>query len=606
MNNKNKNYQMQHHNRVSTYNKFPTVKIDGFNNDAKSGYANIAQEILKHTLNQSINMNDQAIKQAKVIVIDCYMGMNDAEVLGNLEKSLKPSCIIHAEDLFFDGATLDKMQQAHITQDRVRGVMYYGKLQDFIDPMAMLALSQKLAQAQQQKGGLILIYGVGASLLTEGDVLIYADLARWEIQMRYRAGMPNFKQDNQSQEFLQKYKRGFFIEWRICDKHKRNLFEKADFWLDTNLPNHPKMISGAALRAGLKQTVTQPFRIVPYFDPGVWGGQWMKEVCDLDRNQANFAWSFDGVPEENSLLLQYDTTIIEIPSLNVVLYQAQALLGEHVYARFGAEFPIRFDFLDTVDGQNLSLQVHPTADFIREEYGMPYTQEESYYVLDAKEDAHAYLGFKNEVNRTEMEADLASAQAGKISFPAEKYVNIIPIKAHDHLLIPPGAIHCSGSGAMILEISASAYIFTFKLWDWDRVGLDGIPRPIHLEEGKKNLNYAYNTDFTMNELVNQFEVLAQESNYLEEKTGLHSSEFIETRRYTLDCAHTYATNGTVHMLNLVGGEEITITSPSAAFKPFIVHYVETFIIPAAIDYYVMTPTGNSLNKKVKVLAAFVR
>ena len=140
--------------------------------------------------------------------------------------------------------------------------------------------------------------------------------------------------------------------------------------LDTNTPNFPKMISGDAFREGLRQISTRPFRVVPYFDPSVWGGQWMKKVCGLSENEKNYGWCFDCVPEENSLLLKVEDTIVEIPSINLVLNHPVELLGPKVYSRFGAEFPIRFDFLDTFDGQNLSLQVHPLTDYIKNTFGM--------------------------------------------------------------------------------------------------------------------------------------------------------------------------------------------------------------------------------------------
>ena len=83
-------------------------------------------------------------------------------------------------------------------------------------------------------------------------------------------------------------------------------------------------------------------RVSSYACPGVWGGQWMKDVCGLDKEKPNFAWSFDGVPEENSLYLEVEGVKVEIPAMDLVLYQPKPLLGEQVFARFGAEFPIRF------------------------------------------------------------------------------------------------------------------------------------------------------------------------------------------------------------------------------------------------------------------------
>src|SRR5208283_3128776 len=134
------------------------------------------------------------------------------------------------------------------------------------------------------------------------------------------------------------------------------------------------------------------------------------------------------------------------------------LLGEDIHVRFGAEFPIRFDFLDTIGGGNLSLQVHPLLEYIREHFGMPYTQDESYYLLDAEADAVVYLGFKEGVDRNQFESDLWKAQDGGAPFPAERYVNVWPVEKHSHLSIPAGTIHCSGRNSMVLEISATPYI----------------------------------------------------------------------------------------------------------------------------------------------------
>ena len=76
---------------------------------------------------------------------------------------------------------------------------------------------------------------------------------------------------------------------------------------------------------GIERTVRTPFRVVPFFDPAPWGGQWMKEVCDLDRERDNFGWRFDCVPEENSLLLNVSGTLFELPSVDLVLLKSRVL-----------------------------------------------------------------------------------------------------------------------------------------------------------------------------------------------------------------------------------------------------------------------------------------
>ena len=311
----------------------------------------------------------------------------------------------------------------------------------------------------------------------------------------------------------------------------------------------------------------------------------MKEVCDLDREVKNFGWCFDCVPEENSLLLGLGPVRVEIPSLNLVFDQPGALLGEAVHARFGPEFPIRFDFLDTMGGGNLSFQVHPLTEYIRKHFGMPYTQDESYYLLDAGPAASVYLGLKDGVNREAMANDLRMAQNGGAPFPAEKYVNQFPARKHDHFLIPAGVVHCSGADAMVLEISATPYIFTFKMWDWGRLGLDGKPRPIYLDHGVANIRWEATTEWTRSNLVNNVEPLGSGDGWREERTGLHGSEFIETRRHWFTKKVAHDTGGGVNVLNLIEGREALVESPSGAFEPFEVHYAETFIVPAAVGPY---------------------
>src|SRR5215472_17767609 len=173
--------------------------------------------------------------------------------------------------------------------------------------------------------------------------------------------------------------------------------------------------------------------------------------------------------------------------MDLVVHHPRELLGDAPYARFGAEFPIRFDFLDTMQGGNLSLQVHPLNQYIIDNFGMAYTQDESYYLLDAAPDACVYLGLKAGIDRAAMIRELHHAQDNGSRFEAGNYVNRWPARKHDHFLIPAGTIHCSGANSMVLEISATPYIFTFKLWDWGRPGLDGRPRPIHLDHGAANL-----------------------------------------------------------------------------------------------------------------------
>jgi mannose-6-phosphate isomerase class I len=251
--------------------------------------------------------------------------------------------------------------------------------------------------------------------------------------------------------------------------------------------------------------------------------------------------------------------------------------------------------------------VHPPTEYIQQTFGMPYTQDESYYLLDAGPDAQVYLALREGISPEAMLGDLRAAQEpGGPPFPAEKYVNRFPAKKHDHFLIPAGTVHCSGANSMVLEISATPYIFTFKLWDWGRLGLDGRPRPIHLEHGARSIRWDRDTSYARAKLVNRVTPVGQGDGWSEERTGLHEAEFIETRRHWFTKTVPHASTGGVHVLNLVEGAEAVVESPDHAFEPFVVHYAETFIVPAAAQPYSIRPHGASEGQRCATLKAYVR
>lgn len=545
-------------------------------------------------------LGDACVTGKCVLSIECYPGVDQQELLDGLA-ALHPALVIHSDDLAFEPEKLDAaLERDLLPQDPVFGIMTVRRLRDFFYEAKIEEARQRIDAVAE---GLVLVYGVGATLVHPGDVQVVADITRWEIQLRYRRGMTNWRTAQTDLPKLKKYKRGFFAEWRWADREKDHLLNTMDFYLDMTTQGSPAMVDGAAYREALRQTTQRPFRMVPYFDPGVWGGNWMKDHFELPENGSNYAWSFDGVPEENSLLLDFGGHLIQTPALNLVLQQPRALLGDRVHARFGKEFPIRFDMLDTINGQNLSLQVHPLTEYIQQNFNMHYTQDESYYILDAQEGSSVWLGVREGVDPAAMEADLRRAQAGEAPFPAEKYINHIPVKKHDHILIPAGTTHCSGAGTMVLEISATPYIFTFKLWDWGRLDLDGKPRPIHLDHGMANIQWDRDTKWVHENLVGQTTVVHQDENALVERTGLHEREFIDTFRYTTASSVTVARNGSVHVLNLVDGARARLVSPDGAFAPFELHYAETCILPqAAGDYRIEAPDG----AKVKMIVACVR
>ncbi len=585
----------------SNYEKFPVLKVLGDGNPLYSGWGAIISEI-----KSAMDLSDRS---AVVLTLDCYQGVSEDEVLNELITGISPSIVIRSEEFFKTEEEIQRMTFPDVTGDRLFGYRTRLTMDDFIDPDKLENINKILSS---RRDGVALVYGPGAALVNNsGGISIYADMARWEIQKRFRKNLvDSLGLCDREEGFEPHYKRGWFVDWRVLDKHKKKILPGVDYIIDSNTGGKPVMICRNTLLRAINETVSRPFRMIPYFDPGPWGGKWMQEICDLDKSADNFAWCIDCVMEDQSIRLQIGDDSFEMPASNLAFYKPSELLGDPVFARFGDEFPIRFDFLDTMEGGNLSLQVHPVTGYAQDVFGVHYTQDESYYILDAGDDASVYLGTKDGIDSDKMIKELREAGDAGNGFNVPEYVNIWPAKKHDHFLIPGGTVHCSGKNSLVLEISSNPYMFTFKLWDWNRLGLDGKPRPINIEHGSNNIQWERTTGWVKDNLINRFEPTGRGHGWMEERTGLHEMQFIETRRTWFTRKYPGNTGGvsrgSCHVINLVEGREAVIESPAGLFPPFIIHYAETTVIPASAGEYTIRPHGEGEGAGCATMTAFVR
>ena len=569
------------------YDRFPFVSVSDRDEDCVSGWETIVA----------------ALAGPGVTAVECYPGAPVADTVAAWLAFAPATAVIDTTRLFRSAAAIEADLEPILTADRVFGRLDPVAIDRFLDADAVARARDAVAAAK----GSVAVIGPGATYVVGiWERLVLVSMARWELQRRQRAGeIGNLGADNAGTGAAALYKRAFFVDWRTGDRIKAALMPAVHAVIDANA-DVPLMITGNAWRAALRDTAARPFRVVPFFDPGPWGGTWMRDRFGLPDGPPNYAWCFDCVPEENSLVLGFGAHRFELPALDLVLAEPERLLGGRVAARFGAEFPIRFDLLDTMGGGNLSLQVHPRTDYARRTFGLSYTQDESYYLLDAAPDGVVYLGLRDDTDPDRFALELREAQDGGAPFDAERHVNVWPARAHDHFLIPAGTVHASGRGSMVLEISATPYIFTFKLWDWGRLGLDGQPRPIHLDHGLANIAWDRREDVTRSELVNAVVPLADTSGYRLERTGLHPMQFIDTVRAWFTGPVPFSTDDSVNVLNLVEGEAAWVESPTQAFEPFRIGYAETFIVPAAVGDYLVRPASPDPIRPLGLIRATVR
>ncbi len=576
----------------SSYDRLPTIPINSESRLCLEGISEVVKALA----------GEISVGRTRV-ALELYPGVLAERLIDSLREALPDAIFMDTSDVFKTPEKLRHQFAVSLGDDPVFGFMQSWKVEAYFEPDQLDSARERI----RHHNGVAVVVGTGATHVVEdADFLVHVGTTRWVLQGRQRAHkIGNLGLENAADSPATLYKNAFFLDWRVGDALRHELYGKVDWFVDLDDPDVPRALQGHVLRAAVKHVVHRPFRVVPFFDPGPWGGQWMRERFGLPEDAANYAWAFDCVPEENNILLQFGTRCFSLPAQVLVDEQPEALLGAEVHRQFGAEFPIRFDYLDTVGGGNLSLQVHPLEAYIREHFGMKYTQDESYYILDCKPGAHMYLGLCEGVKPRAFANALREADEGKQDLDAEQWVNLIPTHRHDHFSIPAGTVHCSGRDNVVLEISATPYIFTFKLWDWGRMGLDGRPRPVHLERGLANIQWDRDTRWVDENLRRPISVVDQGDGWREERTGLHELEFIETRRHWFTKAVAHDTSGNVNVLSLVEGDAVVIESPDDLFAPMVVHYGETFIVPAAVGAYVIRPAADT-STPLATIKAFVR
>jgi mannose-6-phosphate isomerase class I len=517
------------------------------------------------------------------IAIDGYIGVLFEDFKTKLEAELtklgKSSVWIAVSDCLKHQAAIDELLAPFLGgQDPLFGTRTTCSLTEFFEPGKL----DKLVLCESEDK-ITIVYGIGAFLVNSTQLRVYIDLPKNEIQFRSRAGSITNLGCQVADDPKKMYKRFYFVDWVVLNKHKHAFLSSVDIFIDGQHTDSPSFISGESFREALKTMSINCFRVRPWFEPGTWGGQWIKEnIPGLAPDVPNYAWSFELIVPENGLLLQSSNILLELSFDCLMFTHGKEVLGE-AFETYGVEFPIRFDFLDTVKGGNLSVQCHPVKAYMKEHFGEGFTQEETYYILDSTGDAEVYLGFNNDIDKSEFEAELKRSYQLAEPLQIEKYVQKHPAKKHDLFLIPPGTIHASGQGNVVLEISSTPYIFTFKMYDWLRPDLDGKPRPLNIDRAMQNLNFNRKGEVVQNELICRPNLIKTTSTAQLYHLKTHPAHLYDVYRVHFTTEVSINTQNSCHVLSLVQGTEIEICTLNM-FKTTY-HYAETFVVPAASQSY---------------------
>ena len=564
------------------YNIYPASHING--NKINNGFHSLAQWIISK----------------RNVVIDGFGGVFWEKVKAELDVEFNKQNLtvnwVRTADFLKSETEVDALLKPFLgTEESVWGSKCTLKLID------IYRNDELSAQKIQPNFDINIVLGIGAALSNWDAPIVYIDLPKNEVQFRMRAGsITNLGSSSLSEPFIM-YKRFYFVDWVLLNQHKKQILGNISVIADGQWANDINWMLNQDFTEALTAISNSVIRVRPWFEPGAWGGQWIKEhIKGINKDVINYAWSFELIVPENGLIFESDGYLLEVSFDFLMFHNQQQVLGKHA-AVFGDEFPIRFDFLDTCKGGNLSIQCHPRLKYIQQVFGETITQDETYYILDCEPEANVYLGFQENIDPVKYREALETSQTEGKEIDIEDYVQSHIAKKHDLFLIPNGTVHSAGAGNLVLEISATPYIFTFKMYDWLRLDLEGNPRPINIEHAFNNLDFSRKGDLVQQELISKQTIIEKGDNWQLIHVPTHAEHFYDVHRIEFDDTVTIETNDCCHVMMLVEGEWITIETADGSIHHFA--YAETFVVPASAISYKLTNKGAG---RAKVIKSFLK
>ncbi|MFJ4788781.1 class I mannose-6-phosphate isomerase [Streptomyces sp. NPDC088794] len=456
-------------------------------------------------------------------------------------------------------------------------------------------------EGQLPDDGVLLVFGPGAALC-EPDLLWYADLPKRYAEAAVAHGhLPvgvNLGRPDEPGHLV----RLFYTDWPVLDRHRDAHATQVDRWIDVQDATTPTSLDGAALRRTLEHLVRGPVRTRPYFNSTPWGGQWAASELGFTPQAGNTALGYELIaPEAGVLIGGKDGPQVEIPFQLLCVLHPEAMLGEEVHRAFGTSFPIRFDYLDTVGGGNLSLHCHPQERYMREVFGWPYTQHETYYVTAGEPGAKVLLGLTEHADLDVMRRQVEDAIAQGTPMPVEDHVQVHPATVGQLFMIPAGTPHASGAGNLVLEVSATPYLYSLRFYDWLRKDAAGASRPLPYEHGFANLDTARRGEDVTKDLIQQPRTLRAGEGWREEVIGALPEMFYAVHRLVLapDAGIADDTAGRFHILNVSAGRGAVIETHDG--RSHFLAFAETITVPAAAGPYRVRAVGGDEVRIVKAL-----
>lgn len=606
------------------------------------GTRNVAAALAQQFATAAARRNAKnAPPAAPVVALDGYIGAQFDDLLNPLlqqlaSKGVRAVVVDAAAALYKTSAELDAQLATHLPVDRAQdpvllfGKLFHGRFEELFATGAIARLRQRIA-TEAAAADIVFVTGCGCAVAPLRDLyttILYFDMTPKRAILRGKAGLAANIGDARPRPFKEMMRRFYYVDFEVAGKLRKELLcpspgDAACEFLyiaragASDTPGECTLLTRAALDAVCAALTSQPFRCRPVYIEGVWGGSYISRIRKLPPVFTKLAWVFDLIPLEVSIVAQMPAGAqIEFPYFTLVQKEGLSLMGAETVERFGGYFPIRFNYDDTWHSSgNMSIQVHPPRDYCIEHNAEHGQQDESYYIVACGHGAKTYLGFREGVTADAFMREARRSETEKTPLDHDAYVHSVPSRPGVQIVLPGGTIHASGQNQVILEIgSLTVGSYTYKLYDYLRADIDGVPRPIHTWHGGNVLDATRVAPQVERELVPAARLLRGDGDPLrasqnvsggkvvgegwsEWLAGENDKVYFSLRRLDI-AAGKSAPDDTrsggrerFHVLTLVDGEEAVIESQADPSRRYHARYLDVVVVPANIGAYTVRNPG---------------
>lgn len=559
-----------------------------------------------------VGANDIAAEMLKifdgktVLAMEGYASADFSPILNLLkgkaeEKGIEIE-VISMEEIYRGAEELAKEFEQYLPCDREKDpVLLFGRrIEGGYSNIVDEKLYNDLLERIENRKSNVILYGFGSAFSDElrklTDYTAYFDVAPKHAVLRAKSGKMKNIGAKVAGPFKLMMRRAYYVDFEISLELRRKLMNDdiVDFYIDSTDMNNYKMLPKKAFGELTKKLSERPFRNKPVYIEGVWGGQYVKRVRDVGDKMGNIAWSFDFIPMEVSVVSMVGNEQFEMPFYTLLQHEESNIMGEKCREKFGGYFPIRFNYDDTYHSSgNMSVQVHSGSKYNKENYNEFGRQDESYYIVAAGHGAKTYLGFNNDINPDDFIAEAKKSEKEHNLIDYQKYINYVPSQPGVQVMIPAGTIHASGQNQLILEIgSLTVGSYTYKMYDYLRLDLDGKPRPIHTYHGERVLQKERNADWINANVVQSPRTVREGDDWKETILGEHDLLYFSLRHLEFEKEIEDDTAGKFHVLSLVNGEHVVVQSIDNPELCYYQNYLDIVLVPASVGRYKIINLGN--------------